>query len=349
MNKTRFYWIGSLWLLAISCKTAVTSTPNSIATNTKTPLSCIAFGSCSKHNLPQPLWSSILENKPQLWIWLGDNVYGDTEDMTLLKQKYDLQKQNPDYQKLTALVPVTGIWDDHDYGVNDGGAEYPKKRESQQLMLDFLEEPANGIRRKREGAYGSLTYGMGKQQVKVILLDGRYFREELKRVDEKYIPNETGTFLGEAQWQWLEKELTNSQAAIHMIACGVQFIPEEQRFEKWANFPQARKRFFELLVKTKPAGVVLLSGDRHIGELSRYQPSGMPYPVYEVTSSGLTHASTNNTSEANKYQVGALVNQLNFGVMQIDWSKPGPQVSLQIRGRDNVMYVNEKITFENRK
>jgi alkaline phosphatase D len=212
-------------------------------------------------------------------------------------------------------------------------------------MFDFLGAPADSPLRKQEGGYSAHTYGSGDKQVKVILLDGRYFREPLQRVDGVYQPNTTGTFLGEAQWRWLEKELTNSKSAVHVIGCGIQFIPEEQRFEKWANFPQARKRFFDLLAKTKPPGVVLLSGDRHIGEISRYQPDGMPYPIYEVTSSGLTHVYTGGGTEANRHRVGTVVNQLNFGLLEIDWSQAKPQVSLQIRGKDKAVFVNEKVAF----
>ncbi len=341
----KMYLFGFLLLLIgfTECKTA---SQNSTAANAKTPpLSRIAFGSCSKHDLPQPLWTSILANNPQLWIWLGDNVYGDTEDMAVLRQKYDTQKMNIDYQALIARVPVIGTWDDHDYGVNDGGAEYPKKRESQQLMLDFLGEPANGQRRHREGGYASYTYGADKQQVKVILLDGRYFREALPRINGVYQINETGSFLGEEQWRWLEKELTHSKAAIHIIGCGVQFIAEEQKFEKWANFPQARKRFFDLLVKTKPAGTLLISGDRHIGEIAKYQPEGMPYPIYEVTSSGLTHVYEGGAAEPNRYRVGEQIKKLNFSLLEIDWSQPKPVVDLQLRGKDNVLYVSEKVRF----
>lgn len=344
--KTYFFSILLILIGIGGCKAPAAGSQNSTAATIKTPpLTRIAFGSCSKHDLPQPLWPSILANQPQLWIWLGDNVYGDTEDMNVLKNKYDSQKQNPDYQKLTASVPVIGIWDDHDYGVNDGGQEYPKKRESQQLMLDFLGEPADSPRRKREGGYASYTYGSGKQQVKVILLDGRYFREALPRVNSVYQINETGTFLGEAQWQWLEKELENSKAAVHIIGCGIQFIPEEQKYEKWANFPQARKRLFDLLAKTKPAGTVLVSGDRHIGEISRYKPDGMPYPIYEITSSGLTHVYEGGGVELNRYRVGEQIKKLNFGLLEIDWTQPKPQVTLQIRGKDNAVYLSEKVTF----
>lgn len=306
-------------------------------------LTRIAFGSCNRVELPQPLWNPIMAHKPDLWIWLGDNIYGDTTNMDVLKYKYDLQKQKPDYQRLWASVPVIGIWDDHDYGKNDGDATFPYKKESQQRMLEFLNEPASSPRWKQEGAYVSYVFGTGHTQVKIILLDGRYFREPLQRIQGVYQPNETGNLLGEAQWQWLQKELTDSPAALHLIACGVQFIPEEHRFEKWANFPKARRRFFDLLVQTKPKGVILLSGDRHVGEMSRYQPEGMPYPIYEITSSGLTHAYTGTDPEPNRFRVGNLVRQLNFGIMEVDWERK--QVKLEIRGKEDSLLDTIQIPF----
>jgi alkaline phosphatase D len=307
------------------------------------PLTRIAFGSCNKENEPQPMWEYIMQNNPQLWIWLGDNVYGDTYSMDTLKQKYDQQKNNPDYQKLTASTPVIGVWDDHDYGINDGGKAYYKKNESQQLMLDFLGEPAGSERRTREGAYGTYTYGPAGKRVKVILLDARYFRDTLYKKEDVYQLNKNGGILGETQWQWLENELKTSTADIHLIASGIQMVPKEHRFEKWANFPKERKRLFNLIASTKAKGVILLSGDRHIAEISKYTDKRLVYPLYEVTASGLTHAADNNTGEPNKYRVGKLINVLNFGLMDIDWE--ASKVRLQIRGLENELLGEEQFTF----
>lgn len=308
-------------------------------------LSQIAFGSCNRQYEEQPMWPIVLQNKPGLWIWLGDNIYGDTEDMDVLKQKYELQKNNAGYQQVMASTPIIGIWDDHDYGVNDGGKEYPKKQESQQLLLDFLGEPENSPRRKREGAYASYTYGPEGKRVKVILLDARYFRDPLVKDDKKNMPNEQGEILGETQWKWLEKELTNSDAAVHLIGSGIQFIPEEHIYEKWANYPKERKRLFDVISRTKAKGVILLSGDRHIAEISRIEVPSLSYPIYEVTASGLTHASSDNTSEPNKYRVSKLVNELNFGLIEIDWNSKPLQVSLQVIGVGNKLLAEERVVY----
>jgi alkaline phosphatase D len=313
--------------------------------STQEALTSIAFGSCNRQDKPQPMWEYIVQNKPDLWIWLGDNIYGDSDTMQVLKRKYELQQNNPEYRKLTAAVPIIGIWDDHDYGRNDAGKEYAHKKESQQLMLDFLGEPAISPRRKQEGAYTSYTYGPVGKQVKVILLDARYFRDALQKQDKAYVINEKGDILGETQWKWLENELKNSKADIHLIGSGIQIIPDEHMYEKWANFPQARKRLLDLLASTRTQHVILLSGDRHIAEISKYTLPGLTAPIYEVTASGLTHSSTNNTGEPNQYRVGNLVNVLNFGLLQIDWNQKPIQVDLIIKGLNNEVLLKETIKY----
>ena len=260
-----------------------------------------------------------------------------------MKQKYDLQLSNEGYQKLTKNCPVIGIWDDHDYGVNDGGKEFVKKKETKALMLDFLGVAEDATVRSREGAYQAYTYGPKGKQIKVILLDARYFRDDIQRDKSKkarYIPNEEGDILGEAQWAWLEAELDNSKAQVHLIASGIQFIPEEHRFEKWANFPKAQQRLMDLIGKTKPSKAILLSGDRHIAEVSKKEIKGLSYPLYEITSSGLTHSYEKAGKEKNKYRVSPLVGQKNYGILKFDWSGKVPKVRALVKGLENKVFID---------
>jgi alkaline phosphatase D len=278
------------------------------------PLSRIAFGSCSDENRPQPLWTPILNQRPQLWVWLGDNVYADTADMAAMRASYARARANPGYQALLAAAPVIGTWDDHDYGKNDGGREWPAKAQAQQALLDFLDEPADTPRRRRAGVYESYTYGPPGRQVKVILLDTRYHRDPRDTV------NFTGDVLGEEQWSWLEGELRGSTAQVHLIGSSIQVVPEEHRFEKWANFPAARERLFRLIGQTRAPGVVFISGDRHIAEISRVSNTAAGYPIYDVTSSGMTHTWREPWPESNRHQLGEKVIALNFGMLEIDWN-----------------------------
>jgi alkaline phosphatase D len=277
----------------------------------------IAFGSCNQVHYPQPLWESILSLQSDMWIWLGDSVYADTEDIGKMRALYDAQKRHPEYAKLVRATRVVGTWDDHDFGVNDGGRAYPKRPESQQAFLDFVGEPAESARRRQEGLYTSYTLGTGAQSVKVILLDERYHRDA---------PGPDSDILGAAQWAWLDMQLRDSTARVHLLGSSTQMISEEHRYEKWVDYPKSRTRLFQLLAATRAPGVIVLSGDRHMAEIARLESEPLCYPLWEITSSGLTHAWKKGRSEPNRHRVGHVLTELNFGLVEVDWSDGGSVV-----------------------
>ena len=53
------------------------------------PVSRIAFGSCIRQDRSQPIWQAISDYQPQLFVLTGDNIYGDSDDVEILKIKYD--------------------------------------------------------------------------------------------------------------------------------------------------------------------------------------------------------------------------------------------------------------------
>jgi len=296
------------------------------------PLERIAFGSCSRVDLPQPLWDPINAADPGLWIWLGDNIYADEDHLSVARGMYEAQLAVPEYTQLLQNTPVIGTWDDHDYGVNNGGKENPFRVQSQIELLDFLGEPQDSERRNQEGVYASYTYGEAPNRTKVILLDTRYHRDA---------PGPDGDVLGEAQWTWLEAQLRDSDAQLHFIGGGFQFLAEDHRYEKWANFPLARKRLIELIGGSGAPGVILLSGDRHISEIARVEDPALSYPLYEVTSSGMTHSWADNPGELNRYRVGELYTLLSFGMLEVDWA--AGTVSMQLRAQDGAIAVEHVV------
>lgn len=310
--------------------------------NSADQLDVITFGSCSRHDEKQPLWKSIAEEEPDLWIWSGDNIYGDTEDMSLFESKYTKQLLHPAYQRFVERVPIIGTWDDHDYGVNDGGKNYPKKKETRDLMFEFLGVPKDNPAWDREGAYQSYIYGPAEKRVKIILLDARYFRDDTKRSPDRksYTPT-TGDVLGEAQWSWFEKELIGSEANLNVIVSGIQMIPEDHKYEKWANFPLSRDRLFNL-IKSSKSNTILISGDRHIGEISAIEQGDRT--LYEITSSGLTHSYDSFSGEENQHRVSNVVSSLNYGKLTIDWDADPISVTGEIKGIGGKDY--EKIAFD---
>ena len=299
-------------------------------------LTSIAFGSCNNQKKDQTIWPYIAHDEPDLWIWSGDIIYADTEDMRVKAAEYQKQKINPAYQRFMAQVPILGIYDDHDYGVNDACKTYPKKVESCALLLDFLDVPKDNPAHKRNGAYQSYSFGPEGKRVKIIILDTRYNRDTLaanpKGVGAKYLPNRTGDVLGFDQWKWFEKQLSKSDADVHVIISSIQVIPKEHDFEKWANFPAARHKFFKTIRKANPANPIIVSGDRHIAEISMMEVEDLDYPLYEVTSSGMTHTWKEYRVEPNQFRVGDLMNKLNYGIIRIDWSGEKPALTAEIKG-----------------
>ena len=329
-HNSLFLVIGFLFLIQVT---------SSLGQNKK--LDRIAFGSCNRQDAPQPLWKPILADHPDLWVWMGDNIYGDSPIMDTLRAKYGRQNAQVEYQLLKASTPIIGIWDDHDYGINDGGKNYAQKKASRDLMFDFLSVPLDASERKREGGYAAYTYGEGNQQVKVILLDGRYFRDTLERIDRIYQINPTGQILGDAQWKWLENELKTSTARVNFIVSGIQILPTEHAYEKWANFPQEREKLLNLLSNSGVQNPILLSGDRHIAEIMKLVDSRFPKGIYEVTSSGLTHTWSGIAEEKNSLRISELIAKLNYGLASFDWNLN--QLTLEIKGKEGIVLASQLI------
>jgi alkaline phosphatase D len=315
------------------------------------PLRRIAFGSCAHQNRPQPIWEAVVKAKPDLFLFLGDNVYADTLDMKVLRAEYAKLAAVPGYKQLRKTCPVLATWDDHDYGLNDSGADYPMRRESQQVFLDFWGVPKDSPRRKQEGVYHAQVFGPPGQRVQVIQLDTRYFRSPLKKAERPnprkgpYVPetDKETTILGEAQWKWLAEQL-KVPAELRLLVSSIQVVAEDHGFEKWGNFPHERDRLLRTVREAKAAGVVLLSGDRHLAELSVLDRPAVGYPLFDLTSSGLNMANKSwRALEANRRRVALMDRGNNFGVVEIDWGRKDPLVRLQIRDEEGDLTIQEKV------
>lgn len=303
------------------------------------PLEVIAFGSCSRDELPQPLWPVITEHAPDLWIWAGDNIYADwyappegkrekyTINRDWVTQRYAAQFNRPDYAAFRETFPILGTWDDHDYGRNNAGASYKLKEVTRDLALSFMEVPIGDPRWSRDGLYGAYDFGPEGQRTKIILLDNRYFATG-KKADAPRL-------LGDAQRAWLAETLQESEADLHLIVSGTQIISEEHRWEKWADYPEDRAWLLEQIARTGTL-TVLLSGDRHIHEISVLEEDlDLDYPLADITSSGLTHAWDSFEGEPNRHRKGEVFTGLGFGLLRIDWSGESPTIHLEIRDQAN--------------
>jgi alkaline phosphatase D len=316
------------------------------------PLRRIAFGSCADQNRPQPVWESILAAKPGLFLAIGDLVYVDngTEDHAARAAAYAKLNSMPGFARLRRSVPMLAIWDDGEFGANDGGGDFARRDEFRADFLDFLGEPRNSPRRVRSGLYDARIFGPQGKRVQIILLDTRYNRSPLKRgnfsEDEgRYLPDAdpAKTLLGAEQWKWFEAQL-RQPAEIRLIVSSIQVLAEDHHWETWANLPLQRERLFQLIRATGARGVLFLSGDRHLAELSMMD-GGAGYPLFDLTSSGLNQAHHERwrAQEPNRHRVAAMNIGDNFGVVTIEWELADPRISLQIRDVGGEIAIQRKI------
>ncbi len=266
-----------------------------------------------------PILDQVVALNPDLFIYLGDNIYGDTEDMDTLQAKYQTLAAREEFQRLKQNMPLLATWDDHDYGRNDAGKEYPKKAESKEICLNFWDEPPHSERWQHEGIYTSYHYEQDGKQLQIILLDTRTFRDSITRKNGnkgRYIPHPKpgSTMLGEAQWRWLEAQL-QKPADLRIIGSSIQFSREHNGHESWANFPFEQQRMVDLIQRTKANGALFISGDVHWGEISKHPVDG-GYDLIDITASGINrdwkHVSPN------QYRVGSAVREFHFGTIDID-------------------------------
>ncbi|MEO0446979.1 MAG: alkaline phosphatase D family protein [Verrucomicrobiota bacterium] len=306
------------------------------------PLERIAFGSCYRENRSADIWNAVEGSKPDLFVFLGDNIYGDTEEMEVMWSKYEKLSSVPAYQELKSSCPILATWDDHDYGKNDAGEEYPMKAESQKLLLKAFDVPEERRPWRGEGVYDAYRFGPEGKVVQVILLDTRYFRSPLVKQETVLHPRlgpygETldpeATILGEAQWAWF-REQVKEPADLRIVASSIQVLARDHHWERWQNIPAERELFFATLKEGLSIPTVLLSGDRHSSEIMEMPLSDAlhpGYPLYEVTASGLNQGGGGSRDEPNRYRIGPRFMKSNFGLLEIDWSGDAPKVSMQIR------------------
>jgi alkaline phosphatase D len=322
----------------------------------------IAFGSCCDQRKPQHVWDAIVESRPDLMVLLGDNVYADTEDVAKMRRTYAKLGSVEGFRRLRAACPLLATWDDHDFGRNDAGAEFPAKRESQRVFLEFFQEPPDSPRWKREGVYDAKVFGPTGRRVQLILLDTRYFRGPLIRRDPDARPvfgrpgfyqantDRSTTILGEAQWAWLAEQL-RVDAELRIIASSIQVIPEDHGFEKWMNFPHERERLFRLIHESGATGLLFVSGDKHWAEISRMD-GGVGYPLFEITSSSLNSPRAY-IFESNRHRIGwlsrffagAVYYEENFGMITADWERTDPLIGLEIRSDRGEVVIRHEINL----
>ena len=302
----------------------------------------ITFGSCARQDQEQPVFDKIAAEGSDVFLFIGDNVYCDLnqdipENYDDMKRAWDALAVKPRWQRFSRAQPVLAIWDDHDFGLNDAGREWLDTEpgsHAKELFLNFFGEPLSSNRRERPGIYDATIVGPEGRRVQFILLDTRSFRTPLTENPAgkpeglgPYVPNAdtAAELLGEDQWQWLETQLAKP-ADVRVLASSIQVVADEHGWETWGNFPRERDRLYQLIDDTNASGLIAISGDRHLMEISRDDAG--PYPIYDFTSSGLNWDNKPRTvSEPNTHRIGEPLRQVNYGMITINWNDADPDAT----------------------
>ncbi|MFN0036773.1 MAG: alkaline phosphatase D family protein, partial [Saprospiraceae bacterium] len=241
---------------------------------TDPPAFTLATGSCAYINEAQydrsgkpygsnyQTFSQIAAQKPDLMLWLGDNVYYREVDWYTragMQHRYTHDRATPELQSLLASTPQYAIWDDHDYGPNDADGTWIHKETAWEVFRDFWGNPTYGVNGQK-GCTTQFQYA----DVDFFLLDNRFFRT----------PNYCKTcldrsLLGKEQLQWFLASLAASQAPFKMVAIGGQVLTTSPNSETAFHFfPAERDTILSFIERENIKGVIFLTGDRHFSELS---------------------------------------------------------------------------------
>jgi alkaline phosphatase D len=272
------------------------------------------------------IFAAIAAKSPDLMLWLGDNLYlqrGDFYDPAAMAARYQRQRSFAPLQALLTATAHLAIWDDHDYGPNDGTASYPLKRKTLKLFQRYWPNPSFGLP-DLPGTFGVARYG----DVLFLLLDDRYYRSPQRAPD-----NTDKTMFGARQVEWLKQALREApRGSLKIVAGGSQFWHRGHRFEGWHHFGMERDAFAAWLLAERIENVLFLSGDRHFSELLRVQRPGA-FPLWEFTSSPLTSrppAKLDRVEHDNPDVVpGTLRAQRQFGLIKVSGPSGTRRVALE--------------------
>ncbi|MEO1523922.1 MAG: alkaline phosphatase D family protein [Planctomycetota bacterium] len=244
----------------------------------------LAFGSCCHkigvHNAN--LFGTVVDRQPHAMMLLGDIAVDDrNNEVNMHRADYQLRDTSVAWQHLVGHVPVFASWDDHDYFDNDrSGIPRRYTAADRDAVRSVWHENWNNPRTpdSAEGIYFRSRLG----PVEVIMLDTRSCRDNTRR-------NQYGSYLGDAQLEWLKQSLQSSTAPFKVISSGTMWSDYVSKAkDSWGTWDkQAREEIFALIEKEQIGGVLLVSGDRHGARGFRIpRPSGFSFHEFEPATLG---------------------------------------------------------------
>lgn len=284
----------------------------------------VAFGSCCRiqYDPEQRIWNTVRALEPDMFLWLGDNIYADSDQPAALADLYGRGRVVPSLEPLLRSVPQLATWDDHDFGYNDSDGRSPFKADALRIFKRFWANPSYG-QADDPGVYCRQHYG----GVDFFILDGRYHRDPTETPDT---PRKT--MLGARQKAWLKRELKASTTPFKVLAIGGGWssAENEKGGDSWAVYMAERNELFDFIRDEGIGGVVCISGDSHMGELNCIpwsQRGG--YDIYDFCSSPLAQMpAAKHTRQVPEVRVRDVwTRTVNVGCMRFDLTGDTPTLT----------------------
>lgn len=285
----------------------------------------IAFGSCARVQLypEQPVFQAIAAMEPDLFLWLGDNIYADSDSETAFTALYSRQRNVGSLVPLLRSVPQLAIWDDHDFGHNNSDRNNAAKAMTHRLFNRWWANPSAGFP-DAPGIFFKHSLG----PVDIFMLDGRYHRDPPSDPD-----GPRKTMLGPAQKAWLKRELKASRAVFKVLASGTGWSTAEAGGDSWASYIHERDELLDFIRDNRITGCLGISGDVHQGEANCVPWSDKGgYDFYDLVSSGL--AQNLAPKFVDQHPEVRLrepwVRTVNFGLLEFSFD-PEPLITMSVR------------------
>lgn len=288
----------------------------------------VAFGSCAKFqdDPVQDIWRGVETVNPDLFFWLGDNVYIDSVHERVMQDCYQNQRSVLTAKNILRSIPQLATWDDHDFCLNDHDRRNTAKDAALKVFKQYWANPAYG-QADNPGTYFQQHYA----GVDFFFIDVRYHRDPNDMPDDG-----SKTMLGREQLEWLKNSLAESDAAFKVLVSGSGWSTSKgEAGDAWSSHLSERNALFNFIAHENVSGVLLLSGDTHVGEFNciPWTENG-GYDFYELVSSPLAQKTQKGDwiarhPEIRLRQVYSRSN--NFGLLEFDMNATDPTVTMTLR------------------
>jgi alkaline phosphatase D len=282
------------------------------------------------------IFSSIAQEKGDLMLWLGDNIYLNEPDWntrTGIQYRYTTSRSYKVLQPLLAQMSHYAVWDDHDYGPNDADRSFIHKDLTRAAFQAFWANPSYGI-----NGQGGITSMFIWSDCDFFLLDDRWFRSPyLRKTGDKIM-------LGEGQIEWLIDALRSSQATFKFVCVGSVVLSTANVYENYIRVaPEERQQLLDAIQAEGISGVIFLTGDRHHTEMSKWKPVG-GFPIYDLTVSPFTSGTYGGDGAANTLLLpGTEYVGRNYAALDVSGPRLDRRVTITIKDKSGKQVWQQEI------